>query len=49
MDDHKQDVRIWYEAFNTRDPRLVDRIVSEDGVDNPAAPGQPPELGAFDR
>jgi steroid delta-isomerase-like uncharacterized protein len=42
MDDHKKDVTIWYEAFNTQDPRLVDRILSDDWVDIPAAPGQPP-------
>lgn len=42
MDDNKKDVTIWYDAFNTKDPRLVDRILSEDWVDIPAAPGQPP-------
>jgi len=42
MDDYKKDVTIWYEAFNTKDPRLVDRILSEEWVDIPAAPGQPP-------
>ena len=42
MDDYKKDVTIWYDAFNTKDPRLVDRILSEDWVDIPAAPGQPP-------
>ena len=42
MEDYKKDVTIWYEAFNTKDPRLVDRILSENWVDIPAAPGQPP-------
>jgi steroid delta-isomerase-like uncharacterized protein len=42
MTDHKKDVTIWYDAFNTKDPRLVDRILSEDWVDTPSAPGQPP-------
>ena len=42
MDDYKKDVTIWYDAFNTKDPRLVDRTLSEDWVDIPAAPGQPP-------
>jgi steroid delta-isomerase-like uncharacterized protein len=42
MDDYKKDVAIWYDAFNTKDPRLVDRILSEDWVDTPLAPGQPP-------
>jgi steroid delta-isomerase-like uncharacterized protein len=41
MDDYKKDVTVWYDAFNTKDPRLVDRILSEDWVDIPAAPGQP--------
>jgi hypothetical protein len=30
MNDYKNDVTIWYDAFNTKDPRLVDRILSED-------------------
>ena len=42
MDNYKKDVTIWYDAFNTKDPRLVDRILSEDWVDIPSAPGQPP-------
>lgn len=25
-DDYKKDVTIWYDAFNTKDARLVDRI-----------------------
>jgi steroid delta-isomerase-like uncharacterized protein len=41
-DDNKKNVTIWDDAFNTKDPRLVDRILSEDWVDIPAAPGQPP-------
>lgn len=40
-DAYKKDVTIWYAAFNTKDPRLVDRILSEDWVDIPTAPGQP--------
>src|SRR5712692_8698625 len=39
---YKQDVTRWYEAFNTKDPALLDRILSEHWVDIPAAPGQPP-------
>ena len=42
MQNYKKDVTIWYEAFNTKDPRLVDQILSENWVDIPAAPGQPP-------
>ena len=41
MQNYKKDVTIWYEAFNTKDPRLVDSILSEDWEDIPAAPGQP--------
>jgi NAD(P)-dependent dehydrogenase (short-subunit alcohol dehydrogenase family) len=42
MKDYKKDVTMWHDAFNTKGPRLVDRIISEDWVDIPAAPGQPP-------
>ena len=38
---YKQDVTLWYEAFNTKDPALLDRILSEHWVDIPAAPDQP--------
>jgi steroid delta-isomerase-like uncharacterized protein len=38
----KKHVTLWYEAFNTKDPTLLDRILSEHWVDIPAAPGQPP-------
>jgi hypothetical protein len=37
-----QDVTLFYEAFNTKDLGLLDRILSEHWVDIPAAPGQPP-------
>jgi steroid delta-isomerase-like uncharacterized protein len=36
------DVTLWYEAFNKKNPALVDKLLSEDWVDIPAAPGQPP-------
>jgi steroid delta-isomerase-like uncharacterized protein len=39
---NKQDVTHWYEAFNRKDPGLLDRILSEHWVDIPASPGQPP-------
>jgi len=42
MNTYKKDVALWYEAFNQKDPALLDRILSEDWVDIPAAPGQPP-------
>ena len=38
---HKKDVTLWYEAFTKKDPALLDRILSENWVDIPAAPGQP--------
>jgi len=38
----KQHVTLWYEAFNRKDPGLLDRVLSEHWVDIPAAPGQPP-------
>jgi steroid delta-isomerase-like uncharacterized protein len=41
MPNYKRDVAIWYEAFNTNDPAIVDKILSEDWEDIPAAPGQP--------
>ncbi len=39
---YKKDVTLWYEAFNKKDPGLIDSILSENWVDIPAAPGQPP-------
>src|SRR2546428_2605490 len=41
MSNHKKDVALWYEAFNKKDPSLLDRILSENWVDIPAPPGQP--------
>jgi hypothetical protein len=46
MDDCKKDVTIWYDAFNTKDPRLVDRILSEDREDWLTGLHQ---LGAFEK
>ena len=37
-----KDVALWYEAFNRKDPALLERILSEKWVDIPPAPGQPP-------
>jgi len=36
------DVTIWYDAFNNRDANLAQKVMSEDWIDIPAAPGQPP-------
>jgi steroid delta-isomerase-like uncharacterized protein len=41
---YKQDVRLWYEAFNRKDSAILDRILSADWIDIPAAPGQPTGL-----
>ncbi len=40
MDTYKQDVTLFYEAFNKNDPALFDSILSESWVDIPMAPGQ---------
>ena len=34
--------RQWYEAFNTKDPTIIDKIVDRDWVDIPSPPGTPP-------
>ena len=39
MNTYKKDVTLWYEAFNMKDPALLDRILSENWVDIPTAPG----------
>src|SRR5919106_1709694 len=33
---------LWYDAFHKNDPSLLDRILAEQWVDIPPAPGQPP-------
>jgi steroid delta-isomerase-like uncharacterized protein len=35
------DVAVWYDIFNKREPALAQQIISEDWIDIPAAPGQP--------
>jgi predicted ester cyclase len=42
MSTYKKEVTLWYEAFNTKAPALLDRILSAHWVDIPAAPSQPP-------
>ena len=37
-----KDVTLWYEAFNRKDPALLERVLSEKWVDIPPAPNQPP-------
>ncbi|AKU95033.1 hypothetical protein AKJ09_01697 [Labilithrix luteola] len=39
---HKNDVLVWYDAFNQKDPALVDKILSASWDDVPPAPGQAP-------
>jgi steroid delta-isomerase-like uncharacterized protein len=41
-DTYMKDVTLWYEAFNMKDPALLDRVLSGNWVDIPSAPGQPP-------
>ena len=41
MNTYKKDVTLWYEAFTRKDPALLDRILHDDWVDIPSAPGQP--------
>src|SRR5258705_3913217 len=47
MNDDKKQAALWYEAFSKNDPAILDRILSENWVDIPSAPGQPsgPEAG----
>jgi len=40
MNNYKKDVTLWYEAFTKKDPTLLDKILHDDWVDIPAAPGQ---------
>jgi steroid delta-isomerase-like uncharacterized protein len=48
-DDPKKGVARWYEAFNRKDPALLDGILSERWIDVPPAPGQlPGRQGAKD-
>ena len=37
----KTDVILWYEAFNRKDPALLERVLSEKWVDIPPAPSAP--------
>jgi steroid delta-isomerase-like uncharacterized protein len=41
MNTNKQDITLFYEAFNKKDPALFDRILNENWIDIPTAPGQP--------
>jgi len=38
---YKKDVVLWYDAFSKNDPALLDRIIGDDWVDIPSAPGLP--------
>ena len=38
---YKKDVMLWYEAFQEKDPTLLDRILSKEWIDIPPAPNQP--------
>ena len=41
MNTYKKDVVLWYEAFDQKNPALLDRILAKDWVDIPPAPDQP--------
>jgi len=41
MKTNKNDVTLWYDAFSKKDPKLLDKILSENWVDIPPAPSQP--------
>ena len=41
MNDYKKQATLWYEAFSKGDQTILDRILSEDWRDIPAAPDQP--------
>ena len=41
MNNCKEQATLWYEAFSKNDPTILDRILSEDWRDIPAAPDQP--------
>ncbi|MGH8691523.1 MAG: ester cyclase [Burkholderiales bacterium] len=38
----KTDVVLFYEAFNRKEPALLEKVLSENWIDIPPAPGQPP-------
>jgi hypothetical protein len=37
----EDNIAVWYDAFNKREPALAQQVVSEDWIDIPAAPGRP--------
>jgi steroid delta-isomerase-like uncharacterized protein len=39
---YKKTVTLWYDAFDKKHPKLLDRVLSADWVDIPPAPNQPP-------
>jgi Predicted ester cyclase len=42
MDSYKQDVALWYEAFDSHDPTMLDTILSHDWQESPTQPGAKP-------
>jgi steroid delta-isomerase-like uncharacterized protein len=38
----KERVAMWYQAFDRKEPQLLDQILSDDWVDIPSPPGTPP-------
>ena len=41
MSTNKKTAGLWYDAFNKQDSALLDKILSEQWIDIPPAPGQP--------
>jgi len=41
MNDQKKTAALWYEAFEKKDPEILDRILAKDWVDIPPTPNQP--------
>ena len=40
--DNRRDVVLWYEAFDQKNPALLDQILAPEWVDIPSPPGVPP-------
>ena len=41
MNDQKKIAALWYEAFDKKNPEILDRILAKDWTDIPPAPNQP--------
>jgi len=41
MNEQNKIAALWYEAFETKNPEILDRILAKDWIDIPPAPNQP--------